>query len=130
MQFFRVLLLNKQGPKSFEDLRTVDGHTYTTFTETAQKLKLLRSDEIFISAMEDACAEIMSLKKLQHYFALLIFHARPADPQKLFEKFLDEMNPQICPTDPNIHPKSIERRRGEVLRNLEYFFRCMGSCCR
>lgn len=127
---FRILLLNRQGPKSFEDLRTVNGEICATFTEAAEKLGLLESDAMFTMAMEDACAEKMSLKKLQHYFALLLYHGRPSNPQKLLEGFLDEMNPQICPGDPNFRPKSVERRMGEVLRNLEYFFRCMGSTCR
>jgi hypothetical protein len=122
--------LNRPGPTSFPDLRTIDGHEFESFTDAAIHLGLLESDSLHAGAMRDACAEKSNLKQLQHYFAMLIVHARPSDPQKLFDDFLDEMNPPVASNDPQILPKSNERRRGEVMRNLEYFFRCMGTSCR
>ena len=128
-KFLRCLLLNVRGPKCFKDLRKVDGHVYGSYVEAAQKLGLLESDEMFVRAMEDANAEKFSLKKLQHYFARLIVHARPSDPQKLFDAFLDSLYPPFSAGDANAVRKSDEERKGEVLRNLEYFFRCMGTSC-
>jgi hypothetical protein len=122
--------LNRPGPTSFHDLKTIDGREFETFTDAAIHLGLLESDELHAGAMRDACAEKSNLKQLQHYFAMLLVHARPSDPQKLFDDFLDEMNPPAASNDPKILPKSMETRRGEVLRNLEYFFRCMGTSCR
>ncbi|KAK0407673.1 hypothetical protein QR680_003524 [Steinernema hermaphroditum] len=42
----RLLLLNKPGPQSYADLRTVDGVEYPTFMAAAQALKLTESDEL------------------------------------------------------------------------------------
>lgn len=119
----------RPGPTSFEDLRTVDGTIYPSFAAAAKACGLLESDEIFIRAMKDACIEKMSLKRLQHYFAMLICHGQPSDPQHLFELFLDEMYPQPAANTFN-RPLAVESRRSCVLRNLEYYFNCMGTSCR
>lgn len=81
-----------------------------------------------MAAMRDACAQHMSDKRLIHYFAMLLLHAAPSDPQRMLELFLDALNPQLCPI--NVQPKSVEIRISEVLRILEYFLRGMGSSCR
>jgi asparagine synthetase B (glutamine-hydrolysing) len=43
--FLRALLQKKTCPKSYEDLRTVDGVEYKTFREAAVALGLVRGDE-------------------------------------------------------------------------------------
>lgn len=130
---YRTLLLYRTGPTSYEDLRTVDGKIYATFMEAAQKLGLIESDEMFVRAMEDACSQFLSQKKLCYYFSMLLCHACPADPEKLFEKFLDQMYP--APIVNNCkgaaqQPLSKEFRRGKILCILEYYLRCQGSSCR
>ncbi|KAL3121265.1 hypothetical protein niasHT_008247 [Heterodera trifolii] len=74
----RTLLLHRPGPKSFTDLRTVDGIQFETFVGTCQFLGLQVSDEVFRRAMQEACAEMSNLKRLQHYFAMLLAHAHPS----------------------------------------------------
>uniref|UniRef100_A0A914I8K2 ATP-dependent DNA helicase n=1 Tax=Globodera rostochiensis TaxID=31243 RepID=A0A914I8K2_GLORO len=125
----RALLLHRPGPKSFKDLRTIDGQCYANFTEAAIQLNLLENDIIFAGAMRDACIDNMNLNKLQHFFAMLIAHGRPSDPQKLFNTFLDQMRPHRAGVDPDIPSQSLERRRGEVMRNLEYYLTCMSTSC-
>ena len=131
---FSCLLHHVKGPTGFADLRTVypDDRPctiYTTYTEAAQKLGLLESDDIFYEAMKDACVENSNFKQLQRYFAMLLFHSRPSNPLKFFEDFIDHMNPPFSVNNPNMLPKSKEIRGGEVLRNLEYFFRGLGTSC-
>uniref|UniRef100_A0A183C067 Helitron_like_N domain-containing protein n=1 Tax=Globodera pallida TaxID=36090 RepID=A0A183C067_GLOPA len=101
----RLLLLHRPGPKSFEHLRTIDGVLFPTFAGAAQHLGLLESDVIFRRSMREACAEKSNFKQLQHYFAMLLCHARPAEPQELFDEFLDEMNPPFAANNPAIRPK-------------------------
>ena len=122
--------MNRKGPKSFEDLSTVDGKTFDTFAGAAAHLRLLESDEMFADAMYDACDEHMSLTRLQHYFAMMLVHGQPSDPQKLFDTFLDEMLPHRVGRDPNDAQRSRELRKGEVMLNLEYYFNCMDTSCR
>jgi hypothetical protein len=124
----RALLLHRVGPTSFDDLLKIDGNPIpcTSFSEAAEKHGLLESDEIYINTMQDACAEKMNLRRLQHFFAMLLYHCHPTKSQELFTKFLDEMKPPRV----NAGPRDYEQRKIEVLKNLEYFFRCMGTSCR
>lgn len=130
-QIFSCLLHHVKGPTCFADLKKIpsENEPCTTFTEAAQKRGLLESDEIYYKAMEDACVENSNFKQLQRYFAMLLFHARPSNPRKFFDDFIDKMNPPISVNNPNMMPKSKEARGSEILRNLEYFFRGMGTTC-
>ena len=128
--FLRSLLFHVVGPTCFKDLRTVEGVEYSTFTEAAMRLRLLESDSVYAGAMDDACADIMALSRLQHYFAMLLFHCKPSDPQTLFDRFLDQMRPHKAGIDHNDPEQSRLFRRGEVLKSLEYFFNCMDTSCR
>ncbi|KAL3076362.1 hypothetical protein niasHS_011781 [Heterodera schachtii] len=123
----RTLLLHRPGPKSFADLRTIDGVQFDTFVGTCQHLGLQVSDEVFRRAMQEACAEMSNLKRLQHYFAMLLAHAHPPNPQALFDEFLNEMNPPVAANHPGVVPKSAEIRAAEVMLNLEYYLNCMGT---
>ena len=126
----RALLLCRAGPTSFEDLRTIAGQTFATFSEAAKELGLLESDELYRKAMSDANVEKSNLKQLIHYFAMLLFHCNPSDPQKLFNDFLDDMYPPPAANDENAAPISQERRKQKVMCTLEYFFRCLGTTSR
>jgi len=111
------------GATSFEDLSAVNGKVCNTFTEAAEKLGLLKSDSMFYAAMQDACKEYSSGLKLIRYFAMLLIHAHPENPQKLFDAFLDQMfPPPAAPTSKDAPlPKDVRRRL--VMRKLEYFLR-------
>lgn len=125
--------MNVKGPTSFHDLRTVDGKTFKTFTQAAQKRGLLADDQLFKDALADACLELTG-KRLQRYFANLLFHGKPADPKQLFEEFLDKLFPppalNAAENEQNQRGLSEQYRRNDVLKNLEYFFRCLGTNCR
>ena len=137
----RCLLHHVKGPRGFEDLRKLpnEDKPCLTFTEAAQKWGLLESDDIYYNAMDDACVEKSNLWQLQRYFAMLLFHSRPSNPLKFFEDYINEMNPPFSSNNPNMVPKSkenrggeivgVQNRGGEILRNLEYFFRCLGTSC-
>jgi hypothetical protein len=76
--------------------------------------------------MQEACAEKMNLRRLQHFFAMLIFHCNPSKSMLLFDKFLDEMLPPPINAD---HGNQ-RARKLKVLSTLEYYFRGMGTTCR
>lgn len=122
----------KKGPKSFEDLRTINGIIYPTFLKAAQVLGLFKSDDYFVRAMTEANMEKMSLLRLQHYFAMLLVYQTPSDPQQMFDRFLDNLYPPIAANTFNVEEieQSNNQRRGKVLKNLEYFLNCMNSCLR
>jgi hypothetical protein len=52
--FFRLLLLHRVGPKSFEDLRTVSNVTYDSYRKAAEAEGLLASDAHYIETLSEA----------------------------------------------------------------------------
>jgi ATP-dependent DNA helicase PIF1 len=49
-----LLLLHQKGYRSFQELRTVDGVAYATYTEACRALGLLRDDREHVEAINDA----------------------------------------------------------------------------
>ncbi|KAL8558676.1 hypothetical protein ACOMHN_037769 [Nucella lapillus] len=54
--FLRLLLNVVKGPKSYDNLKTVNGEVCATFREACQKQGLLEDDHHLQLAMEEACA--------------------------------------------------------------------------
>jgi hypothetical protein len=80
--------------------------------------------------MADACSQYSSSIQLHRYFAMLVYHSQPQNPQALFDRFLDDLFPAPAVNDPQREPLSVEYRRGQVMKNLEYFFRSLGKDCK
>ena len=79
----RVLLLHVQGVCSFEDLRTVHGVEYETFTESCRAQNLLQDDTEWDSVMMEASGFRMP-KQLRELFATICVHCQPSDPLSLW----------------------------------------------
>nr|KAJ0195533.1 hypothetical protein LSAT_V11C700361030 [Lactuca sativa] len=52
--FLRILLNNVKGPKSFEEIRTVNGEEFPTFRDACYALGLLDDDKEYIDAIKEA----------------------------------------------------------------------------
>ena len=52
--FLRILLNKIKGPRSFEEIRTVNGHICPTFRDACYALGLLEDDKEYIDAIEEA----------------------------------------------------------------------------
>jgi hypothetical protein len=61
-----------QAAMSFNDLHTIDGHLYPTFSEAAHALHLFKNQNKAIVAMEDAIADFKPSAQLCFLFAHLI----------------------------------------------------------
>ncbi|TKR61952.1 hypothetical protein L596_025979 [Steinernema carpocapsae] len=95
----RLLLLNVPGATSYEALRTVRGTdergnevvtTYSTFSETAKALGLLRDDEEWERCLQDSAFEHMPFQ-MRALFVLIITQCSPGDVPGLYAKFEREM---------------------------------------
>ena len=103
--FLRMLLYNKSGATSFENLRTINGHVCPTFQEACRKLGLLETDEELDCVMEEA-STVQFGNQLRDVFANLLIYCRPADPplfwqrhrEKLVEDFMRAENAE-APTE-------------------------------
>lgn len=68
---FILLLMNIKGPKSFQDLLTINDKPCTTFRDAAEKRGLVLSNNNLIECMSEAVNYQMSAC-LRHLFAMLL----------------------------------------------------------
>ena len=86
----RLLLLHCPGATSFEDLRTVEGHTHGTFKEADNAMGLLEDDDEWRRCMQEAVIVSLPCQLRQLFTTLLIFN-NPADETALFAEFQEAM---------------------------------------
>ena len=86
----RLLLHHVKGPKSYEDLRTVNGELLSSFQEACQKLGLMEDDTEVQQALQEACS-VRFGDQLISFFGSLLEFCRPGNPLALWEKFKLEL---------------------------------------
>ena len=89
--YLRMLLLNRQGYTSFEELRTVDGSVCVTFQDACLQLNLISNNEEYDIDMDEAAAHIVSVHVLIDFFALLLIHCEIPDCLLFFERHKHHM---------------------------------------
>ncbi|XP_021732326.1 uncharacterized protein LOC110699144 [Chenopodium quinoa] len=72
----------KRCPKSFEDLRTVDGHVCDTFQQAGLKLNLLEEDDSVDLCLREGCVVQMPLA-IRKLFATVLIFCHPSNPLTL-----------------------------------------------
>ncbi|KAK7089794.1 hypothetical protein V1264_024238 [Littorina saxatilis] len=86
----RVLLHHVRGPTSYEDLKTVEGYTASTFKEACILRHLLSDDVQWDKTMEEAAVFQMPIQ-LRVLFANLCTHCSVTNPLDMWEKHKDAM---------------------------------------
>ncbi|XP_022027109.2 uncharacterized protein LOC110928403 [Helianthus annuus] len=82
--FLRILLNKVKGPKSFDDIKTVDGKVYDTFRDACYALGLLDDDTEYIEAIKEA-NETGSPSYLRNLFATLLLTNTLSRPEVVWE---------------------------------------------
>lgn len=90
----RLLLVNVYGPRSFQDLRTVDGHLCETYREACQSLHLLENDAHWDSTLHDASIS-STPNQIRILFAIILSTCMPSNPAELWNKYRDFMAEDI-----------------------------------
>ena len=92
--YLRMLLHEVPGPKSFDDLKTVDGQLCETYREACQRRGLLESDNHWMNTMEEAASSQMP-QQLRQLFAIIVSTCAPSNPCGLYEAFREAMAEDI-----------------------------------
>ncbi|KAL0438838.1 UNVERIFIED_CONTAM: hypothetical protein Slati_2366800 [Sesamum latifolium] len=79
-----------KGPRSFEELLTINGVTYTTFKEAAQRRGLLQEDDYVRQYLHEACSVRMPASLRRLFGSILIF-CQPAGVWQLWDEFYPYM---------------------------------------
>ncbi len=92
--YLRLLLHVVIGPKSFVDLRMVDGQVCETFQEACQQRGLLESDRHWDEALGEA-ASTQSPHRLRHLFAIMLTACSISNPAELWHKYKQPLSEDI-----------------------------------
>ena len=92
--FLRILLINRAGPTSFEDIRTVDGHLCETYKDACERLGLLQSDDHWKVTLEEATSTMMP-KAIRSLFAVMIGSCEMSTPLELWMSFRESMSEDL-----------------------------------
>ncbi|TMS34338.1 hypothetical protein L596_001960 [Steinernema carpocapsae] len=110
----RLLLLTRPGPTSYQWLRTVNGVEHNTFAQAAIALNLMESDSLWLRTLQDASNDYKD-KQFRRFFAQLMFHSLPSNPEALLAAFID----RLCPVRTDA-PDFASRRRRALIRIAYY----------
>ncbi|KAL6225029.1 hypothetical protein ACLB2K_003881 [Fragaria x ananassa] len=84
--YLRVLLNHVRGPKSFEDIRKVDGITQPTFKKAAEQRGLLEDDQSIRQCLREA-SNIRMPSSLRRLFVTILVYCMPQGVRSLWEEF-------------------------------------------
>lgn len=110
--FLRMLLCYKTGPTSFEDLRTIEGVTYTSYRDACRAARLLEDDTEWDKSIQEASVFNMP-KQLRNLFAIILVYCQPADIKVLWCKHIHSLSEDFqhfyksTETDPKVILKTI-----------------------
>lgn len=90
----RLLLINVRGPRSFEELRTVNGHVCATYRDACNQLNLLENDAHWDTSLADA-SNTARPQQIRMLFAIILTICSPSNPKELWEKYKDFMSEDI-----------------------------------
>eukprot|EP00918_Siedleckia_nematoides_P056940 GHVU01124209.1.p1 GENE.GHVU01124209.1~~GHVU01124209.1.p1 ORF type:complete len:993 (+),score=88.19 GHVU01124209.1:3246-6224(+) len=92
--FLRCLVVQSRhtrGARSYEDIRTINGHRYATFGETCLALGLIENDTYLFNTMREAATHRLATS-LRAYYVVLIVNFNPPNASELFHHFWSDLS--------------------------------------
>ncbi|XP_076062378.1 uncharacterized protein LOC143037720 [Oratosquilla oratoria] len=87
--YMRLLLTHKKGPKSYEDLRTIDGVMYETNREAVKALGLLTDEATWKETIMDIINHTNDRKQLRETYASMLVFSDLEDQSGIWEEVKD-----------------------------------------
>ena len=81
-----MLLIAVRGPKSFEDLRTVNGEVCATFEQACLKLGLIENNKEVYEAMDEVKDTLFGDILIQMFCTILI-HCKPTNTSEFYKHY-------------------------------------------
>ncbi|XP_035837075.1 uncharacterized protein LOC110925357 [Helianthus annuus] len=82
--FLRILLNKVKGPKSYDDIKTVNGHVHDTFRDACFALGLLDDDKEYIEAIKEA-NETATASYVRNLFGMMLLSNTMSRPEIVWE---------------------------------------------
>ncbi|XP_076062384.1 uncharacterized protein LOC143037724 [Oratosquilla oratoria] len=87
--YLRLLLTHKRGPKSFTDLRAVDGHVYSTFREAVKAMGLLNDEYTWKQTILEIINHTNDRRQLRATNASMLVFSSLEDQSNIWEETKD-----------------------------------------
>ena len=87
--YLRLLLTHKRGPKSFQDLRTVEGQTYLSYREAVKAMGLLNDEETWKNTIMEIINHTNDRKQLRETYASMLVFSDLEDQSGIWEETKD-----------------------------------------
>ncbi|XP_076065260.1 uncharacterized protein LOC143039273 [Oratosquilla oratoria] len=87
--YLRLLLTHKRGSKSFTDLRTVDGHVYSTFREAVKAMGLLNDEDTWKQTILKIINHTNDRRQLRATYASMLVFSSLEDQSNIWEETKD-----------------------------------------
>ncbi|XP_008190127.1 uncharacterized protein LOC103311980 [Acyrthosiphon pisum] len=114
----RLLLLHRRGPRSFRDLKTVNGVVHATYAAAAVALGLLEDDEAWRACMTESSA-LDTATQLRYLYVTILLFCHPADLYRRFEVNMME--------DFNRRFQNVDHARAACLKAIRDLLRARGK---
>ncbi|XP_074305504.1 uncharacterized protein LOC141640719 [Silene latifolia] len=116
--YLRLLLAHVRGPKSFEDLKTVNGVCCASYQEAALKRGILEQDNAAEKCMDEA-VNVEMPNALRRLFATILIFSCPNNPAKFWEQYYSALSEDFAKQYPGNAAKILQLTAGKVEQFLE-----------
>ncbi|XP_074282556.1 uncharacterized protein LOC141607096 [Silene latifolia] len=116
--YLRLLLAHVRGPRSFEELKTVDGICCVSFQEAALKRGILEEDNAADMCMDEA-VQVEMPNALRRLFATILIFSCPNNPAEFWEKYYISLSDDFRKQHPGDPAKVLQLTAGKVEQFLE-----------
>lgn len=123
--FLRLLLHNVTGPRSFDELKTVNGLICSTFREACMLLGLLENDHVWHLTLQEAVVSATP-QALRSLLAIIITHCNPSDIMTLWLQHKNSLTEDILHLNENMNQQTADNI---ALVQLEDCVLQMGGQC-
>ncbi|XP_021762956.1 uncharacterized protein LOC110727683 [Chenopodium quinoa] len=125
--YLRLLLLNVKSPKSFTDLRTVEGYVCATFKEACLRAGILKEDDAASICLAEA-TEIQLPRALRRLFATVLIFCQPSNPEELWFKYYSALSEDFARQYPGVENKVKRLTVRSVEQHLEAMGKSLSAC--
>ncbi|KAK4320910.1 hypothetical protein Pmani_008282 [Petrolisthes manimaculis] len=112
--YLRLLLHHVQGPTSFQDLKSVDGHVCETYRQACNLRGLLENDSHWDDTLSEA-AMSASASQLRNLFAIMLQACDLSDPNHLWETHKNYLSEDVLHRVRRQNPDVNVQLSGDVL---------------
>lgn len=129
--YLRMLLNTVKGPRTFEEIRTVDGVVHPSFKSACEALGFLDDDREWVECIREA-SNYASGNQLRHLFTTILCHCEVTDPKRIWESCWEDLSEDIeYKQRKNLNYPTLrlteQQKKGHALIEIEKLMRQAGK---